>query len=270
MVTPIRLWMAVPATSFSVPGCARSASVFCYCCNRVAYIITRTHTSRLHVHSTSPSLRAIDIIRMSSSLPPYLEFLPQCKVLVCQVHAYCFTRADIAQHLEQLHGTSPEDCEKVSQAARALDVALTRGHIPYTWGPTPIKGLEVSPGILCVASSKCGWLGISTSSFRGHLSKKHGIAGSERNSELLSKNIDLQCLFPGSRKPAYNIVGPDDPSPSSPGIAPAQKKRRRRKSTHQPAEEIMEPDEGEDDDDDEEGVSESEVRASSRADRAIY
>lgn len=235
-----------------------------------SYIVTRTHNSRLHVHSKSPSLRAIDIIRMSSSLPPYLEFLPQCKVLVCQVHAYCFTRADIAQHLEQLHGTSPEDCEKVSQAARALDVALTRGHIPYTWGPTPIKGLEVSPGILCVASSKCGWLGISTSSFRGHLSKKHGIAGSERNSELLSKNIDLQCLFPGSRKPAYNIVGPDDPSPSSPGIAPAQKKRRRRKSTHQPAEEIMEPDEGEDDDDDEEGVSESEVRASSRADRAIY
>lgn len=202
---------------------------------------------------------------MSSSLPPYLEFLPQCKVLVCQIHAYCFTRADIAQHLEQQHGTSPEDCEKVSQAARALDVALTRGHIPYTWGPTPIKGLEISPGLLCIASSKCGWLGISISSFRGHLSKKHGISGSERNSALLSKNIDLQCLFPGSRKPAYYIIGPDDPSPSSPALAFAKKRRRRRKSTIKPTEEIAEP-AGED----EEGVSESDVRASSRADRAIY
>lgn len=207
---------------------------------------------------------------MSSSLPPYLEYLPQCKVLVCQVHAYCFTRADIAQHLEQQHDTSREDCEKVSQAARALDVALTRGHIPYTWGPTPIKGLEVSPGLLCVASSKCGWLGISSSSFRGHLSKKHGVAGSERNSELLSKSVDLQCLFPGSRKPAYYIVGPDDPSPSSPAIAFAKKRRRRRKSTNKPIEETTEPDvEEDDDDDDEEGVSESEVRPSSRADRLI-
>lgn len=205
---------------------------------------------------------------MSSSLPPYLEYLPQCKVLVCQIHAYCFTRADIAQHLEQQHGTSLEDCEKVSQAARALDVALTRGHIPYTWGPTPINGLEVSPGLLCVASSKCGWLGISSSSFRGHLSKKHGVAGSERNSELLSKNVDLQCLFPGSRKPAYYIVGPDDPSPSSPAITFAKKRRRRR---NKPTEETTEPDGEEDDDEeDEEGVSESEVRPSSRADRAMY
>lgn len=202
---------------------------------------------------------------MSSSLPPYLEFLPQCKVLVCQVHAYCFTRADIAQHLEQQHDTPPEESEKVSQAARALDVALTRGHIPYTWGPTPIKGLEVSPGLFCIASNTCGWLGISSSSFRGHLSKKHGVAGSERNSELLSKNVDLQCLFPGSRKPAYYIVGTDDPSPSSPAIAFAKKRRRRRKLSNKPIEESVEPDGEEDDDDDEEGDSESDVRLISRA-----
>lgn len=82
-----------------------------------------------------------------TSLPEYLEFLPQCKTLLCILTAACLADVDLPSHLEDKHNYSSDTSERISNAARIYDVALTRKDtcIPAHYSP-PIDGLPVEQG----------------------------------------------------------------------------------------------------------------------------
>lgn len=163
-----------------------------------------------------------------SSLPHYIEFLPQCKVLLCHIHGHCLTRSEIVRHLEQDHESSPEICRRASQASGELDVAVTRtGIISPAMDASPIKGLAVQEGFRCTANDNCKFLSTKLGSFQSHLSQKHGIAawGGQSNLEFLKQNVSLQNFFPSS-KPFYFCVGPGVPTSRAPTVPGSDQRRR--------------------------------------------
>lgn len=151
---------------------------------------------------------------MSSDLPPYLEFIPQCLVILCHDHRRCFTRRGIVAHLEQDHNTSSEASDRVHKAACELNVVKGKPNArPSASIIAPIPGLEIFAGFQCAYDDTCGWLTRDKSIFRQHLGAEHGLYGSDReDSSGAFKNVLMQNLFGNPKHPIYIIVSPRDPN----------------------------------------------------------
>lgn len=147
---------------------------------------------------------------MSSDLPPYLEFIPQCSVILCHDHGRCFTRRGIVAHLDQDHNTSSEASDRVHKAACELNVVKGKPNArPSASIVTPIPGLEIFAGFQCAYDDTCGWLTRDKSIFRQHLGAEHGLYGSDReDSSGAFKNVLMQNLFGNPKHPIYITVSP--------------------------------------------------------------
>ena len=152
---------------------------------------------------------------MSSDLPPYLEFIPQCLVILCHDHGRCFTRRGIVAHLEQDHNTSSEVSVRVHRAACELNVVKGKpnARLPASV-VAPIPGLEIFAGYQCTYDDTCGWLTRDKSiHFRQHLGAEHGLYGSDReDSSGAFKTVLMQNLFGNPKHPIYITVGPREPN----------------------------------------------------------
>lgn len=152
---------------------------------------------------------------MSLDLPPYLEFIPQCLVILCHDHSRCFTRRGIVAHLEQDHITSSEDNDRVYKAACELNVVKGKPSARLSASiVAPIPGLEIFAGYQCAYDDTCGWLtrdkGIH---FRQHLGAEHGLYGRDReDSSGAFKSVIMQNLFGNPKHPIYVTVSPREPN----------------------------------------------------------
>lgn len=151
---------------------------------------------------------------MSSDLPPYLEFIPQCLVILCHDHGRCFTRRGIVVHLEQDHNTSSEANDRVHKAACELKVVKGKPNArPSASIVAPIPGLEIFAGYQCAFNNSCGWLTRDKSIFRQHLGVEHGLYGSDREeSSGAFTNVLMQNLFGNPKHPIYITVSPREPN----------------------------------------------------------
>lgn len=175
------------------------------------------------------------------SLPPYLEFVPQCKVLLCNIHGGCFTCIELTHHLEQHHECSPETSDRIAQSASALGVVFARTAIQFPApDAAPIKGLDVIRGYKCIAAGNCPYLNPKFTSFRMHLSQMHRSQLSEQQIQFLYKEVNLQNLFAKPFKPAYFVVGSEDKALNTPPVSVTSKHRLgSRTSTGQKQEEVI-------------------------------
>lgn len=166
---------------------------------------------------------------MSSDLPPYLEFIPQCLVILCHDHGRCFTRRGIVVHLEQDHNTSSEANDRVHKAACELNVVKGKPNArPSASIVAPIPGLEIFAGYQCAYDHNCGWLTRDKSIFRQHLGGEHGLYGSDReDSSGAFKNVLMQNLFGNPKHPIYITVSPRDPNLCEASIQIPEKDRTR-------------------------------------------
>ena len=159
------------------------------------------------------------------SLPPYLEFVPQCKVLLCNIHGGCFTCIELSQHLEQHHESSPETCDHITQSASALGVVFARTAIQFPPpDAAPIKGLDVVRGYKCIAAENCPYLNPKFTSFRMHLSQMHRSQWSEQQITFLYREVNLQNLFVKPLKPAYFVVGSEVKALNTPPVSVTSKR----------------------------------------------
>lgn len=145
---------------------------------------------------------------MSTSLfPPYLEFLPQCKVLMCHTHHHCFTLNDLGRHVEKDHNASRQLSRQIEDAARKLEVAEFRSRIQVPPNNSAhINGLAVYEGFRCTMPS-CDFVTISEPYFRKHL-QDHGLP---RSYKIEAKNeVQLQNMH-NAKAPLYFIVHPKLP-----------------------------------------------------------
>lgn len=145
---------------------------------------------------------------MSTSLfPPYLEFLPQSKVLMCHTHHHCFTLNDLARHVEKDHNASRQLSRQIEEAARKLEVAEFRSRILVPPNNSAhINGLAVYEGFRCTMPS-CDFVTISEPYFRKHL-QDHGLP---RSYKIEGKNeVQLQNMH-NAKAPLYFIVHPKLP-----------------------------------------------------------
>lgn len=172
---------------------------------------------------------------MSSDLPPYLEFIPQCLVILCHEHGRCFTRRGIVVHLEQDHNTSSEANDRVHKAACELNVVKGKPNARLSASIiAPIPGLEIFAGYQCAYDPSCGWLTRDKSIFRQHLGAEHGLYGSDReDSSGAFKNVLMQNLFGNPKHPIYITVSPREPNLCK---APIQIPEKYRTSDEKPAE----------------------------------
>lgn len=174
---------------------------------------------------------------MSSDLPPYLEFIPQCLVILCHEHGRCFTRRGIVVHLEQDHNTSSEAKDRVHKTACELNVVKGKPNArPSASIVTPIPGLEIFAGYQCAYDHNCGWLTRDKSIFRQHLGAEHGLYGSDReDSSGAFKNVLMQNLFGNPKHPIYITVSPREPILCETSIQiPGKDRTRDEKSADQP------------------------------------
>lgn len=216
---------------------------------------TRTLRDRiLNQKSRPPSSPQL----LRPSLPPYLEFVPQCKVLLCNIHGGCFTCIEISQHLEQNHESSPETCDRITQSASALGVVFARTAIQFPAPDAPpIKGLEVIRGYKCMAAENCPYLNPKFTSFRMHLSQMHRSQLSEQQIKFLYREVNLQNLFAKPFKPAYFVVGSENKALNTPPVSVTSKHwLGSRTSMSQKQEEVVDLEQNE--------VLEREVRGTSR------
>lgn len=167
--------------------------------------------------------------------------MPQCKVLLCNIHGGCFTCIELSQHLEQHHESSPETCDRISQLASTMGVVFARTAIQFpTPDAAPIKGLDVIRGYKCIAAGNCPYLNPKFSSFRMHLSQMHRSQLSEQQIKFLYREVNLQNLFAKPFKPAYFVVGSEDKAPNTPPVSVTSKRRiGSRTSTSQKQEEVV-------------------------------
>lgn len=183
--------------------------------------------------------------------------MPQCKVLLCNVHGGCFTCIELSHHLEQHHQSSPETCDRISQSASAMGVVFARTAIQYPApDAAPIKGLDVIRGYKCIAAGNCPYLNPKFTSFRMHLSQMHRSQLSEQQIKFLYREVNLQNLFAKPFKPAYFVVGSEDKALNTPPVSDTSKRRLgSRTSTGQKQEEVIDLEHN--------GVIEREVRGRS-------
>lgn len=173
---------------------------------------------------------------MSSDLPPYLEFIPECLVILCHDHGRCFTRRGIVVHLEQDHNTSSEANDRVHKAACELNVVKGKPNArPSASIVAPIPGLEIFAGYQCTYDHSCGWLTRDKSIFRQHLGAEHGLYGSDReDSSGAFKNVLMQNLFGNPKHPIYITVSPREPNLcEAPIQVPAKDRTRDEESANQ-------------------------------------
>lgn len=212
----------------------------------------RTRTLRNQILNKTRPPSSPQLLR--PSLPPYLEFVPQCKVLLCTIHGGCFTCIEIAQHLEQQHESSPETCDRITQSASALGVVFARTAIQFPApDAAPIKGLDVIRGYKCIAAENCPYLNPKFTSFRMHLSQMHRSQLSEQQIKFLYREVNLQNLFAKPFKPAYFVVSSENKALNTPPVSVTSK--RRLTSTSQKQDEVVDLEHNE--------VIEREVRGSS-------
>lgn len=174
---------------------------------------------------------------MSSDLPPYLEFIPQCLVILCHDHGRCFTRRGIVVHLEQDHNTSSEANDRVHKAACELNVVKGKPNARLSASiVAPIPGLEIFAGYQCAYDHSCGWLTRDKSIFRQHLGAEHGLYGSDReDSSGAFNNVLLQNLFGNPKHPIYITVSPREPNLCEASIPiPTKDRTRDEESADQP------------------------------------
>lgn len=178
------------------------------------------------------STRATRLSRMSlPSLPTFLNYLPQCKVILCQRHRCTFTSQDLGVHLEIFHGYSARRGKHVSAAARELGAASARSGVKVPVNGSPANSnLNSYRGHQCQVVIDCQCLGVGRKAFRDHLQKKHGIGSG--TGWAPHRQVILQCLLARSISPAYFVVGKRGPimteiAPRDTGASPVEHKRKR-------------------------------------------
>ncbi len=148
-------------------------------------------------------------IPTQSPIPPFLEFLPQCRVILCRGHACCFTLSSIERHLRNIYYL--ESClEKAGRmhldAIQTLDVAFdqTAVRIPLETA-SRINGLEVFSGYRCDHPT-CDFICVSVHVARGHC-KTHGwhIRRGQKKSVSYTK-VFFQKLLKQRTRLSYFVV----------------------------------------------------------------
>lgn len=146
----------------------------------------------------------------SPSLPSFLEYLPECRVILCRRHRCTFTSQNLAVHLEIFHGYSAGRGKHVSAAAHELGAAFEKSEVVLPVNGSPaISNLDSHRGHQCQVVSDCQWLGVGKKAFQEHLQNKHGI--DSRTGWAPHRQVILQCLFAKSISPAYFVVGERGP-----------------------------------------------------------
>lgn len=140
------------------------------------------------------------------SLPAFLKYLPECRVILCRRHRCTFTSQDLGVHLEIFHEYSARRGQHVSDAARELGAASEKSEVivPAN-GSRANSHLDSYQGHQCQVVSDCQWLGVGKKAFQDHLQKKHGIDSG--TGWAPHRQVILQCLFAKSISPAYFVVG---------------------------------------------------------------
>lgn len=147
----------------------------------------------------------------SPSLPTFLKYLPEYRVILCRRHRCTFTSQDLGVHLKIFHGYSARRGNHVSAAARELGAASEKSEVVVSVNGSPANSnLNSYRGHQCQVVSDCQWLGVGKKAFQDHLQKKHGI--DSETGWAPHRQVILQCLFARSISPAYFVVGKRGPT----------------------------------------------------------
>lgn len=114
-----------------------------------------------------------EIARMSSpSLPTFLKYLPECRVIWCRRHRYTFTSQDLDDYLQTFHRYSARRGKHVSAATHELGAAPEKSEIVV-----PVNGLPTNShlntcwGHQCQVVSDFHLLGVGKKVFQEHCRK---------------------------------------------------------------------------------------------------
>lgn len=151
------------------------------------------------------------------SLPSFLEFLPECKVILCKTHGLCLRQPQVGPHLQSKHQITEKDYDDVIQAMSDLEIAVKTGDVCLpAAGSLPIDGLPILDGFECCATKECPYLTANPNGLQPHLSRHHSGIEKIKKKVGYHNKVKLQRFFPDSNFAGYFIVDPECSMPGSP------------------------------------------------------
>ena len=146
-------------------------------------------------HTINTALKTIIMSESEYSLPEFLYFCPDHRVMICSHHGSSYVRANFERHLRDTHSFNFRERNKILECIASDNIAENIQDVSRPLdGGRPISGLPIHAAFECLSDlENCRYLSVNEGVMRKHHRIEHGRGSIAKGRPVKGTKNEFEC-----------------------------------------------------------------------------